>query len=114
VGYTLAALMGLINVPSVLGAPDPGQAGPPLFILVIDTVLGLVALVGAVVAFRRGATWARIASVALVLIVLTALPGLFVSGIPAAVRVLIGASVILTFVVIWLMLAPAAPRGASR
>lgn len=108
VGLVLAGIYSAANIPAVITpAPDPG---PPRFILAIGTVLGVVGLVAVVAAWRGSALGARIAAVSIILITLTALPAFFVSGIPAAIRVLVGVSVLLTVLAVYLMLAPSRSR----
>ena len=110
VGLVIAGLYSLGNIPSVFMPPPEGETGPPLFILALDTVLGVVGLVAVVAAWRGSALGARIAAVSIILITLTAVPAFFVSGIPAWVRALVGASVLVTVLAVYLMLAPRRDR----
>jgi len=113
VGLVIAGLYSLSNIPSVfIPAPD-GETGPPLFILAIDTVLGVVGVVAVVAAWRGSALGARVAAVSIILITLTALPAFFVSGIPAVIRVLVGVSVLVTVLAVYLMLAPRRDRSSG-
>ena len=48
----IAGLFSLANIPSFLSAPDAGEVGPPLPILVFTSVLGVVGLVAVVMAWR--------------------------------------------------------------
>jgi hypothetical protein len=102
VGLALCALFGLVNLPSVLEAPAPGEEGPPMAILVIDTLLGLIAIVAAVLAWRGNRVALRIGAGALILITLTGLPAFFVD-VPMFVKALVGVSVLWTVVVVVLM-----------
>jgi hypothetical protein len=111
VGLVIAALYSLGNIPSAFMPTPDGETGPPLFILAIDTVLGVVGLVAVVAAWRGSALGARIAAGSIILITLTALPAFFVSGVPAAIRVLVGASVLVTVLAVYLMLAPRRDRS---
>ena len=110
VGIGLAAFYGLTNITSVL-VPTPGdESGPPLGILVIDSVLGIVALVAAVLAWRGSAVALRIAAGAIVVITLTGLPAFFVD-VPMGVKALVGVSVVLTLVAVVLMFSGRRPAS---
>jgi hypothetical protein len=103
VGLVLAALYGLSNIPGFLqGDPAPGEEGPPMAILVVGSVLGLIALVAAVVAWRGNRVALRLAAGSMILITLTGLPAFFVD-VPMWVKALVGASVLLTVVAVVLM-----------
>ena len=104
VGLVVAGLYGLTNIPGVLaGEPAPGEVGPPLAILVIGSVLGLICVVAAVLAWRGRAAALRVTAGTMILVTLTGLPALFVD-VPMAVKALVGASVIITVVAVVLML----------
>jgi hypothetical protein len=111
VGLVLAGLYSASNIPSVLIPTPDGETGPPFFILAIGSVLGVVGLVAVIAAWRGSALGARIAAVSIILITLTALPAFFVSGIPAGIRALVGVSVLVTVLAVYLMLAPARNRS---
>jgi len=49
VGLVLAGLYGLGNIPSVAASTPEGVVGPGLQILVVDSVLGLAAVVAVIV-----------------------------------------------------------------
>jgi hypothetical protein len=103
VGLVLAAFYGLANIPSFLaGDPAPGEEGPPLAILVIGSILGLIALVAAIWAWRGSRVALRVAAGAMILITLTGLPAFFVD-VPMAIKALVGFSVLLTVVAVVLM-----------
>lgn len=104
VGLVLAGLYCLTSLPSAF--VPAGDPGPPFAILVASTVLAAIGLVGVVAAWRGNAVANRIAAGAVILLTLTGLPALFVSGIPAGIRVLVGVSVVLAVLILWLMLAP--------
>lgn len=108
VGIVLAGLYSLSSVPSVVTpTPDPG---PPMFILVIGSVLGVIGVVASVLAWRGSAPAARLTAGAIIVITLTGLPALFVDGIPAAVRALVGVSVLVTVLAVYLMFSPSRDR----
>jgi len=103
VGLVLAALFSLSNIPGVLaGSPDPGEEGPPMAILVIGSVLGVIGLVAAVLAWRGKRVALRVCAGAIIIITLTGLPAFFVD-VPMAIKALVGFSVVLTIVIVVLM-----------
>src|ERR1700742_4487643 len=78
-GLAISALLGLVNIPFVFSPTPDGQEGPPLAILVLSAVVGLVSVVCAVVAWRSGNRLAiRINAAALLVNALTSLPAFFV------------------------------------
>jgi hypothetical protein len=102
VGLTIAGIYSLANVPSFLGAPDPGQEGPPMAILVVSSALGVIGLVASVMAWRGNPVALRVAAGAVVVITLTGLPALFVD-VPMAIKALVSVSVLLTVLAVVLM-----------
>lgn len=106
VGVVIAGLLGAVNIPSVLSPAPDGETGPPLAVLVVDSVLGLVVLVGAIVAWRSGSRGAiRVVAGSLIIMAITALPALFVD-VSAWVKVLVAGVTLLTIVSVVLMLSP--------
>lgn len=106
-GLVIAGLISLANVPSVLFPTPDGEEGPPLAILVLGTILGVVGLVAVVIAWRSGNQAAfRVAAGALVISVISALPAFFVD-VPAGIKVLVAVSVVITVLAIVLMFSPA-------
>lgn len=104
VGLGLAIFYGLSNIPSVI-APSGGEGedGPPFAILVVCSILGVVATVAGIVAWRRRSRpAARLTAASVVVITLTSLPAFFVD-VPAGVKVLVAAGVVLTVVIVVLM-----------
>ena len=102
VGLVVCGLYALTNVPAALSpAPDSGDA-PPLGILVICSVLGLVALVATVLAWRGSQVALRVGAGAIIVCTLTGLPAFFVD-VPMFVKVLVGLSVLITVVAVVLM-----------
>ena len=102
IGLVICAIYGLANIPSVLTAPDDGETGPPMAILVVDTLLGVIALAAAVAAWRGYRLALRIGAGAMILITLSGLPAFFVD-VPMFVKALVGFSVLLTLVGVVLM-----------
>ena len=102
VGIVLCGLYGLANIPSVLAPSPDGETGPPMGVLVIGSVLGLVAVVAAVLAWRGSSLALRIGAGAIIIATLTGLPAFFVD-VPMFVKALVGFSVLLTVVAVVLM-----------
>jgi hypothetical protein len=103
VGLVLAAVYGLANIPSFLaGDPDPGESGPPMAVLVVSSILGVIGLVAAIWAWRGNRLALRVAAGAMILVTLTGLPAFFVD-VSMAVKALVGFSVLLTLVAVVLM-----------
>jgi hypothetical protein len=106
VGFVLAGIYSAANIPSVLFPVPEGAEGPPIGILVIGSVLGVVGLVAVVVAWRTGNRAAlRAAAGAIIVVTLTALPAFFVD-VPAGIKLLVGVSVLLTIAAVVLMYSP--------
>lgn len=107
VGLVLAGLLGLADTPSFLQSTPEGEVGPPYGILVLGSICGIITVVAVVVAWvkeNRGAV--RVAAGARIVSMLTALPAFFVD-VPAGIKLLVTALVILTVVSVVLMLSPA-------
>ena len=102
VGLVIAALYSLTNIPSVLFQTPEGQEGPPLAILAVGSILGVIGFFAAVWAWRGNQVALRIAAGAIILVTLTALPAFFV-GVPMAIKALVAFSVVLTFIAVVLM-----------
>ena len=102
VGLAICMFYGLSNIPSVLFPAPDGEEGPPVAILVVGSVLGVVALVAGILAWRGNRAALRVASGAIIVITLTGLPAFFVD-VPMAIKALVGFSVVLTVVAVVLM-----------
>jgi hypothetical protein len=116
VGLVMCVVIGLVNVPSVLQHTPKGQVGPPLAILVADTILGIVIVVAAIRAWiGPDLRSARAASIAVVLAALTAVPAFFVP-VPAFVKVVVALVVVWSAVAVSLSLSKpeAAVPGQTR
>lgn len=106
VGLVLAGLYSALNILGVLFPTPDGQDGPPIGILIIDSVLGLAGLVAVIVTWRTGNRAAlRAAAGAIIIMTLTALPAFFVD-VPAGIKLLVGVSVLLTIAAVVLMFSP--------
>ena len=101
-GLIICILYGLGNIPSVFTPTPDGEEGPPLAILVIGSILGVVAVVAAVLAWRGNRPALRVGAGAMIVMTLTGLPAFFVD-VPMAIKALVGFSVVLTVVAVVLM-----------
>jgi hypothetical protein len=113
----MALLLGLIGLPMFLrGAPDPGQVGPPLPVLIAESLCGLVTVGAVTVAWRRGSARAiRLAAGAQIISVLTAVPAFFLDR-PALNKLLLTVVLAATVTSVVLMLTPpvvTAPPGPA-
>jgi len=114
VGLVLAGLLSAANLPSVFLPTPDDQEGPPVAVLAISAVLGVIGLVAVVLAWRDGNPAAvRVAAGTLVLNVLTSLPAFFVD-VSAGIKLLTGVGVLATIASIVLMLSPAARPARDR
>jgi hypothetical protein len=102
VGLVLCGLYSLANIPSALVPTPEGEEGPPLGVLVIGSILGVIGLVAVILAWRGNRVALRVAAGAIIIVTLTALPAFFVD-VPTAIKILVGASVVLTVVTVVLM-----------
>jgi hypothetical protein len=102
IGLVLCAVYSLVNIPSALVGTPEGETGPPLGILVIGSILGVIGLVASIVAWRGNRIALRVAAGAIIIVTLTALPAFFVD-VPMFVKALVGFSVLLTVVTVVLM-----------
>lgn len=105
-GLVLAGLYGALNIPSVLTPQPEGGEGPPLAVLLVDSFLGVVVVVAAVVAWRSGSRAAiRVVAGSLVIIAITALPAFFVD-VPASIKLLVAVGTVLTIAIVVLLFSP--------
>ncbi len=106
VGLVLAGLLSAANIPSALFPAPEGETGPPLAVLIVGSLLGVVGLVAVVIAWRSDSRAAiRVAAGALIINLLTSLPAFFVD-VPAGIKLLVGISVLATVVAVVLMFSP--------
>jgi hypothetical protein len=106
VGLALAGLLGLADLPSFLQSTPEGETGPPIGVLIVSSICGLVTIVAVIMAWRSGSFAAiRVAAGARIVSVLTALPAFFVD-VPAFVKVLVSVFTVLTIVSLVLMFTP--------
>ena len=102
VGLVLCGLYSLSNIPSVLETAPDGEEGPPMAILVVGTILGVVGLVATVMSWRGNRVALRVAAGAIIIVTLTGLPAFFVD-VPMFIKTLVGVSVVLTVAAVVLM-----------
>jgi hypothetical protein len=106
VGLVLAGIYSALNIAGVLFPPPEGEVGPPIGILIVDSVLGLVGLAAVIITWRTGNRAAlRVAAGAIILMALTALPAFFVD-VSAAIKLLAGVSTLIVIVAVVLMFSP--------
>jgi hypothetical protein len=116
IGFWLAVLLGVVDVISAFIPPPSDGAGPPLVIMILAGVLGLITLGAAVVLARSGRSrlWITVIVVSRILSGLTALPAFFVAGVPTAFVIWAAATVVLTIVAVVLLLHRSAPVAAEQ
>jgi hypothetical protein len=106
VGFVLAFFLGLTDLPNVFEGSSYGSNPPPFAFLAAGSVCGVVTVVAVVWAWRRlSRTATRIAATARIVSALAALPVFFVD-VPAGVKALSAAAVVLTVIAVTLMLTP--------
>jgi hypothetical protein len=112
IGLAIAAFLAIGDVVSAFFPTPDGEVGPPLPIVLLGGLLGVITLVAVVVALRTGRRGAlRIVAGTRVLSAITALPAFFVD-VPAWLKLLVAVVVVLTVVSVVLVLSPAR-RAAS-
>ena len=105
VGLLLLAIAAAVNLVP-MPAPE-GAAGPPLVILIAAAVLGLIALIGVVVAWSRNNRKAALVAVGVSMLnALLAVPAFFEPGIPTWLRTLAGVFIAWTVVAVAMTLKP--------
>ncbi|MCF3135063.1 MULTISPECIES: hypothetical protein [Streptomyces] len=117
VGLVLAGLLGLLDTTNFFSIPaqEPDTPGPPTAILVADGVLGVITVIAVVYTWRTlNRAGSRVVAGSRILSVITALPALFVGGVPAWVVLVVAVFTILSVVVIALVLTRPAPEAAVR
>ena len=99
-GLVIAGLLGLTDIASL---PLGDGQHPPMVIAVADAVLGLVTVVGAMLGYRGSRPGIVAVIVTRLLSALTAVPALFVDGLPAGVRVLASVGIVVTLLAVALV-----------
>jgi hypothetical protein len=106
VGLVLLALVGASNLVPWPAPPD-AQNGPPMGVLIAGAVLGVIAIIAVIHAWRKGnrrSAWVAIG--ASVINALLAVPAFFVDGVPSSIRNLVAVYIAVTVVAIALTLKP--------
>lgn len=113
-GFVLALLLGLGDLPSALTPTPEGETGPPMAVLVLSSLCGLVTIVAMSYGWKKH-SWPAIRAAAgsRILSALLAMPAFFVEDLPGWVRVLAAVFVLLTVATVVLMLAPARRTDGS-
>jgi peptidoglycan/LPS O-acetylase OafA/YrhL len=106
VGLVIAGLLSAISVPSVLVPTPDGEEGPPMGILILSTVLGIIGLIAVVSAWRGNRVALRVAAGALIVSALAAVPAFFVD-VPVGIKLTAGVATLLTIAAVVLMFSPA-------
>ena len=102
-GLALSAVLGLLGV-AFLGVPADGQEAPPVIVIVLSAVLGLIQVACAVIGWRSGNRLAiRINAAVLIINALLSVPAFFVD-VDAWIKAVAALSVILTVVALVLTL----------
>ena len=103
-GLVLLALAAVANLVPITPKDEPG---PPMMVLIAAAVLGLIALIAVVVAWRNGSKKAVLVAVSVSIInALLAVPAFFEPGIPTWLRTLAGVFIAWTAAAVALTLAP--------
>jgi hypothetical protein len=106
VGLVLAGILGASDLVGLFFPTPPGEVGPPLAILVLGSLLGVVTVVAVVAAWRtRRRGLVRLAAGTRILSMITALPAFF-AGVPAWLVAVVALVVVLTITAVVLMLLP--------
>jgi hypothetical protein len=107
IGLGLAAVLGLGDVASLgtIGQDmSPGEQGPPAGVTIFSAVLGVITLVGIVIAWRSGSRPAlRAVAGSRILSMILGLPAFFADGVPAGWVVVSAVAVVLTLLALALM-----------
>lgn len=114
IGLVMTFLIGLMNVPSILGpsGDQEGSDGPPFAVNALDSVCGIVMVVGCYLGWRAGRRGAiRVAAGASILQALSAVPAFFVD-VPAWLQALAGVAFVVSVIGVVLMLS-AGERSAA-
>lgn len=103
VGLVLAILLGLANLPFLLIPTPEGEDGPPMAILVLGAVLGVVSVVAAVLAWRTGSrTAVRVTAACVIVNAIVSVPAFFVDVDPG-IKVAVTVSVLLSVLCVVLL-----------
>lgn len=112
VGLVICGLYSLTNIPSALFTTPDGETGPPLSIMVVSSILGVVGVVATILAWRGNRVALRAAAGSIIINTLTGLPAFFVD-VPMAAKALTGVSVVITIVAVVLMFSGRRPASVT-
>jgi len=109
-GLVLAILLGLLQIANVNGGSNNRSDGPPVALARAGAVIGLVIVIAAIYMWvSRNRLGGRIAAGVLFLSAILTVGALFVSAVPAPVKVVLAALAVVTVVTVILVLAPPKP-----
>jgi hypothetical protein len=108
VGLVIAFILGVIDIPGpLLFAPPEGEVGPPMGVLILASICGIVTVVAVVMAWRSASAGAiRAAAGSRIVSMLTSLPAFFVD-VDAVIKVVAAVFVLVTIASVVLMLSSA-------
>ncbi|MDQ3629987.1 MAG: hypothetical protein M3417_01665 [Actinomycetota bacterium] len=112
-GLAICALLGVVDIISLAGLGSDADDGPPVLVVLIGAVLGVITLVGARMAWRGGRSGVVTVIVSRVLSALLALPAFFVDDVPDWVPPVVGIFVVLTLVGVGLLVVSLRRRESS-
>jgi hypothetical protein len=92
-GLVIAGLLGLFDL---AGPLTTDGEHPPMFIAVAGAILGLITVVGVVLAWRGSRAGAVAAIVTRLLSAISAVPAFYEDGVPTALRVVVGIAIAVT------------------
>jgi hypothetical protein len=111
IGLALAGVLGLSDVASIGMPTGDGQDGPPVAIVVLGAVLGVITLAALVPAFRKAGRGAiRLVAGTRIISAISALPAFFVD-VDAGLKVFAAIIVVLTVAVVAMILNPGPARA---
>jgi hypothetical protein len=109
-GLILAILLSLTEFTSLLrlgGNYKPGTDGPPVAVAIGGSALGVVIVIAAIHMWAtRNRAGGRIIAGALILSAIPSVTALFVSSVPATVKAVLAALVVVAIIAVMLVLAP--------
>jgi hypothetical protein len=112
VGFVLAILLALLDVVAILQPTPEGEVGPPLAVLALGSLLGVITLVAVGFGWARHSRRAiRAAAATRIISAILALPAFFAPDVPAPLVALASVFVLVTIVAVTLMLIPARRNG---
>jgi len=110
IGLIICALLGIVDVVSIAGVGS--EDGPPTAVLVIGLVLGLITLVGVLLAWRGDHKGFTMVVVSRVLSALSAVPAFFEDEVPGWVPAAVGIGIVVTAVGLGLLYAGRRQRAS--